>query len=148
MLKELYEHDYPRLKRLAYSMAGNECEDILQESFIKMIPYQHLSYGEAKALITTIVKNKCLDWIRHKKNLRKYRIWAPVPETTIQPVLPMEAKEIRAQVNRLPAYTRQVIELKFFEEMTFREIDKIVRRDHSSVHSQVQTGLRKLKSVV
>lgn len=148
MLKQLYEQDYPRLKRLAYSMAGNEWEDILQDSFMKMIPYQHLSYAEAQALITTIVKNKCLDWIRHEKTVKKYRQNMPEPEAVTPPSYSWDAKDLRTHVNRLPPYTRLVIELRFFEDMTLRDIGAIVNKDHATVYSQIRAGLRKLKPVV
>jgi RNA polymerase sigma factor (sigma-70 family) len=148
MLKQLYEQDYPRLKRLAYSMAGNEWEDILQDAFMKMIPYQHLSYGEAQALITTIVKNRCLDWMRHNKYVTRQLAAMPDPETYTQPTNTFEGKQLRAQVSRLPEYTRLVIEMRFFDDMTLRDIGKIVEKDHATVYSQIRNGLRKLKPVV
>jgi RNA polymerase sigma-70 factor, ECF subfamily len=145
MLKKLYDNDFPRLKQLAYSMAGNECEDLVQDAFIKMIPYQHLCYSEAQALITTIVKNKCRDWLRHQKTVLRYMKAMPEPETSCEISLPFVAKEIRNQVKQLPAYTRAIIELRYFEEMTLREIGKIVGKDHATVYSQIKNGLQKLK---
>jgi RNA polymerase sigma factor (sigma-70 family) len=148
MLKKLYDNDYHRLRRLAFSMAGNECEDLVQDAFIKMIPYQHLSYSEAQALITTIVKNKCFDWMRHDKTIKKYRQNMPEPVTVTPPSYSLDGKDLRTQVSRLPAYTRLVIELRFFEDMTLRDIGTIVGKDHATVYSQIRAGLRKLKPVV
>src|SRR5688572_5090272 len=145
MLKQLYEQDYPRLMRLAYSMAGEECEDILQDSFIKMIPYQHLSYSEAQALITTIVKNKCRDYLRHQKSVRRLIKKMPEPEGLSEPTLAMETQQLRAQVSKLPRHVRKIIELRYFEEMTLREIGTIVGKNHASVYHQIQKGLQKLK---
>lgn len=146
MLKKLYDNDYPRLKRLAYNMAGEECEDLVQDSFIKMIPYQHLSYSEAQALITTIVKNKCRDFLRHQKTVRRYMKEMPGPAYSCEISLPFDAKDLKDQVNSLPAGTRFVIEQRFFEELTLREIGKLIGKDHASVYSRIQTGLRKLKT--
>ncbi len=145
MLKKLYDNDYPRLMRLAFSMAGEEGEDMVQDSFIKMIPYQHLSYGEAQALITTIVKNKCRDWLKHQKYVRRQMEAMPEPER--KTILLFEAKDLKAQVNSLPADTRFVIEQRFYEGLTLREIGKLIGRDHASVYSRIQTGLRKLKTL-
>lgn len=147
MLKKLYDNDYPRLMRLAFSMAGEEGEYLVQDSFIKMIPYQHLSYSEAQALITTIVKNKCRDYLRHQKTVRRYMRKMPEPQTACEMKLPSEAKDLKAQVNRLPADTRFVIEQRYYEGLTLREIGKLTGKDHASVYSRIQTGLRKLKTL-
>lgn len=148
MLKKLYDNDYGRLKRLAFTMAGNECEDLVQDSFIKMIPYQHLSYAEAQALITTIVKNRCRDWLRHKKFIDRQMEAMPDPATSCETHLPFEAKELRAHINRLPAYTRMVINLRYYEDMKLRDIGKLVGKNHATVYSQMQRGLKSLKTTI
>jgi len=52
---------------------------------------------------------------------------------------------VRLAVNSLPPELRQVIVMKEFEELTFREIADVLGLPLSTVKSRLYTGLRQLQ---
>ena len=54
-------------------------------------------------------------------------------------------RRIRAALQRLPAEQRAVVELKFFQDLTFEEIAAICELPLSTIKSRLYTGLETLK---
>lgn len=75
--EELFYFHYPRLKKFAYHLLDNdhEAEDLVQDVFV----YVWNHFGELKNLdqispyLFTLLKNKCLNVIKHKAVELKYQ---------------------------------------------------------------------------
>ena len=55
------------------------------------------------------------------------------------------ADQVKAAVEALPAEERQVIELAYFDAMTYREVARVLGVPEGTVKSRIRTGLRWLR---
>jgi len=133
--------------RLAYSYLHNmsDAEDILQETLIK--------YIETTQSFENDVHKKA--WLlRVAANLSKNRIdYNRIRQTDeLEETLIMDEREdlsfVWDAVKKLPSKYREVIHLFYHEGYQTKEISKILRRNESSVRSDLKRGREKLKEVL
>lgn len=132
----------------AAKFVGNTSEDIVQESFMKMIEYQHLEFNEAAMLLNTIVKNKCIDHLRERKRQRKWRHCQPMENINTEMRLAFDETDLKRQLEIVSPQSRKCIELRYFEQYRVNEIADMLGIDHSSVSTAIKRGLIKLRSLI
>jgi RNA polymerase sigma-70 factor, ECF subfamily len=123
-----------------------ECEDIVQKAFVRFLDHSagYANSRKARTLLYTIVRNLCLDFLRKRK--RWDRITMPDPaggasaetEQAIESVADtcgtvetdLLRKEkitgIRKAVDSLHPENKALVYLRFHEELTYREIARIL----------------------
>jgi len=78
LFESLFRQFYPRLKRYAFHIVGNaqEAEDLVQEVFLYIWKNQGEidSSKNISALLFTIIRNKCLNYLKKKFVEEKYSI--------------------------------------------------------------------------
>lgn len=128
----LERHEGPLL-RFARPLAGSEdrAQDAVQEAFLKFVR-EGSRMTDVMALfpwLLQVVRNACLDMRRKEKRMdRKHEAarveaGAAVAESADAPVLNEEARtHVRDAVSKLPEKQREVLRLKLWEGMTYREI--------------------------
>lgn len=146
---------------LCYGMLGrdDEARDAAQETFISA--YRNLSgfRGEAKvsSWLHRIAVNQCLTIKRRGRsrvedyldddNSDQERIF--VAAQSASPGNEVERAErtriVRRAVDTLPVELRQVVVMKEFEEMTFKEISETLEIPLSTVKSRLYTALKQLR---
>ncbi len=73
--------------------------------------------------------------------------WAPTQESHEKTFLLDEQKEsVRRAMKNLPEDQKAVLELKFFQDLTFEEIAEVVQVPLSTIKSRLYAGLEILKS--
>lgn len=134
--------------RLAYSILKNPDEslDAVQTAACHALERQD-SLRDAGAVRTwfyRILINACNDILRQRARA------VPFPED-LEPSQedrePPDDTLIR-QVDALPPEVGTVIRLRFYEEMTLREISEITGQNLSTVKSRLYAGLKKLRIVM
>jgi RNA polymerase sigma factor (sigma-70 family) len=130
----------------AARFVGNVSEDIVQEAFVKMIEYPHLEINEAERLLTTIVKNKCIDHLRYIKRQKKWMNCQPTQNFNTEMKLPFDEADLRRQLEIVSPQSRKCIELRYFGQYRVNEIADMLNIDHSSVSTAIKRGLIKLRS--
>ena len=135
-----------RSYRLAYSVLQNreEALDAVQTAVCRALERQgSLRDPEAvKTWFTRLLMNACNDTLRQRGRV------VPFPEEG--PELGQEDPEpaddtLARRVNALPAEVGTVIKLRFYEEMTLKEIGEVTGQNISTVKSRLYAGLRKLR---
>jgi RNA polymerase sigma-70 factor (ECF subfamily) len=150
-----------RIFALAFGMLGREedARDATQETFLAAFRNLRGFRGEAKvsSWLHRIAVNQCITRQRRakvrneaalddeeEKNASSFA--APID---ISPSRVVEYRErtvaVRRAVNSLPVELRQVIVMKEFEELTFREIADALELPLSTVKSRLYTALRQLQ---
>ena len=149
-LAELYEQYGPRLYRYALVILADApaAEDVLQEAFCQLaealrrrsdlatLPYLH-----------TIVRNECYSRLRKRRR------------TTGLPVVPMlepvsteasgeELLMVDNALRTLPPEQREVVHLKIYEGLTFREIGERCGVSVNTAASRYRYALESLRSVL
>ena len=150
-----------RIFALAFGMLGREddARDATQETFLAAFRNLRGFRGEAKvsSWLHRIAVNQCITRQRRSKvrkedaledeEERQSRQFATPRE--LWPAFLAEGQEsseaVRRAVNSLPLELRQVVVMKEFEELTFREISDALDLPLSTVKSRLYTALRQLQ---
>jgi RNA polymerase sigma-70 factor (ECF subfamily) len=147
-----------RIFALTYGMLGREedARDATQETFLAAFRYLRGFRGEAKvsSWLHRIAVNQCISRQRRSK-VRGESALGEEHETTFATPLTyspahvaegrQETAAVRRAINSLPVELRQVVVMKEFEELTFREIADVLDLPLSTVKSRLYTALKQLQ---
>ena len=135
-----------RSYRLAYSVLHNRDEslDAVQTAVCRALEHQDSlrDPGAVKTWFTRILMNACNDLLRQRSRV------VPFPENGEEPFGedPEPSDETLARrVDALPREMGTVIKLRFYEELTLKEIGEVTGQNISTVKSRLYAGLRKLR---
>ena len=150
-----------RIFALAYGMLGREedARDATQETFLAAFRNLRGFRGEARvsSWLHRIAVNQCITRQRRAKVRKEAAIEDEEDRHTssfsspveISPSRVVEGREstdaVRRAVNSLPLDLRQVVLMKEFEELTFREIAEALDLPLSTVKSRLYTAMRQLQ---
>ena len=150
-----------RIFALAYGILGREedARDATQETFLAAFRNLRGFRGEAKvsSWLHRIAVNQCITRQRQarvrseaalddeeEKNSARFAmpvIYAPSRVVESR----QETVAVRRAVNSLPMELRQVVIMKEFEELTFREIAELLDLPLSTVKSRLYTAMKQLQ---
>src|SRR3954465_12786431 len=149
-----------RIFALAYGMLGREEEarDATQETFLSAFRSLRGFRGDAKvsSWLHRIAVNQCISRQRRAK-VRNESALEDEEDKASTFAVPLESSPatitegrqrtaaVRRALNSLPLELRQVIVMKEFEELTFREIAEALDLPLSTVKSRLYTGLKQLQ---
>jgi RNA polymerase sigma-70 factor (ECF subfamily) len=150
-----------RIFALAYGMLGREedARDATQETFLAAFRNLRGFRGEAKvsSWLHRIAVNQCITRQRRAKVRNEAGLddeeekdassfSAPLESSPARVAEGREQVEaVRRAVNSLPIELRQVVVMKEFEELTFREMADALDLPLSTVKSRLYTALRQLQ---
>ena len=162
LLDRLIEQYQFRLFRYLLHLTGNRerAEDFFQETWLRVLERGHQYDGKWKfeAWLFAIARNLVLDWHRRKKPQSLESLAGPHEEsasfelpdvksaTPLEQVLEAELRTgIELGLARVPAIYREVLVLRFQEEMQIEEIAGVTGAPLSTVKSRLYRGLEALK---
>jgi RNA polymerase sigma-70 factor (ECF subfamily) len=150
-----------RIFALSYGMLGREedARDATQETFLAAFRNLRNFRGEAKvsSWLHRIAVNQCITRQRRakvrnesglddeqEKNAGSFA--APMGYSPARVVESRQTTEaVRAAVKSLPPELRQIVVMKEFEDLTFKEIADTLELPLSTVKSRLYTGLKQLQ---
>lgn len=147
-----------RIFALTYGILGREedARDATQETFLAAFRNLRGFRGEAKvsSWLHRIAVNQCITRQRRAK-VRNESALEDSPATEFagtvdeSPARVVEGRQrtaaVRRALNGLPLELRQIVVMKEFEELTFREIAEALELPLSTVKSRLYTGLKQLQ---
>jgi RNA polymerase sigma-70 factor (ECF subfamily) len=147
-----------RIFALTYGMLGREedARDATQETFLAAFRNLRGFRGEAKvsSWLHRIAVNQCISRQRRAK-IRSESALEDEQENSFavpfshSPAHVAEGRQetlaVRRAINSLPLELRQVVVMKEFEELTFREIAEALDLPLSTVKSRLYTALKQLQ---
>lgn len=147
---------------LAYRVLGREedARDVCQEAFLRA--YRGLSKFKREAKFSSwlyrIALNLCRDWMRRQRrrgdlqaafdteDLPEHVLVDPISETAEDAIVRRDlGKAVGKVMATLPVQQREVIVLKEFHDLTFREIAELVGCPLSTVKTRFYQGLSTLR---
>lgn len=139
--------DQARFYRLAYSYLKNreEALDAVQTAICRALERQeHLREPDAlRTWFFRILVNVCTDMLRQRK-----RVTFIPPDAldagSYEDPLPADG-DLAARVDALPPEIATIIRLRFYEELSLKEISAVTGVPLSTVKTRLYTGLRKLR---
>ena len=164
LLDRLIEQYQYRLFRYLVYITGNKerAEDFFQETWIRVLERGHQYDGKSKfeAWLFAIARHLVIDWQRSKKALSLDSLTDPEQENPLQfaneketsplhQVLSHEMQEnVQASLSQIPAIYREVLVLRFQEELQIEEMAGVLSVPLSTVKSRLYRGLEALRSVL
>ncbi len=163
VLDALIEQYQYRLFRYLVYITGNRerAEDFFQETWIRVLERGHQYDGKSKfeAWLFSVARHLVIDWQRQKKAqsldaLTNPDEGAPMEFADDDPsplhlVLRQESEEtVQASLEKLPAIYREVLLLRFQEELGLVEIAAVLSAPLSTVKSRLYRGLEDLRTLL
>lgn len=150
-----------RIFALAYGMLGREedARDATQETFLAAFRNLRGFRGEAKvsSWLHRIAVNQCITRQRQARVRSEAALEDEQEKDAISFATPVhysplgvvegrqETVAVRRAINSLPLELRQVVIMKEFEELTFREIADVLDLPLSTVKSRLYTAMKQLQ---
>jgi len=139
--------DQARFYRLAYSYLQNQEEalDAVQTAVCRALERQDSlrDPGAMRTWFYRILTNVCTDQLRQRK-----RVTFVPPDAldtgSYEDPLPDDGT-LASRVDALPAEIAAVIRLRFYEELSLKEISAVTGAPLSTVKTRLYTGLKKLR---
>jgi RNA polymerase sigma-70 factor (ECF subfamily) len=166
LLDRLIEQYQYRLFRYLVHLTGNRerAEDFFQETWVRVLERGHQYEGKWKfeTWLFAIARNLVIDWQRRKKPASLDELMEPREDATpFEPATAAEQSplaqvmqrqgesEVQVSLTQLPVIYREVLLLRFQEEMNLEEIAAVMSTPLSTVKSRLYRGLEELrKSIV
>jgi RNA polymerase sigma-70 factor (ECF subfamily) len=161
LLIEQYQY---RLFRYLVYLTGNRerAEDFFQETWVRVLERGHQYDGKWKfeAWLFAIARNLILDWHRRKKPESLDSLAGPDENASFdvkdeKSVTPLESflneeqrEGIQSSLTRIPVLYREVVILRFQEEMQLEEIAGVLSIPVSTVKSRLYRGLEALRGAM
>ena len=160
-LIEQYQH---RLYRYLLFLTGNRAlaEDLFQETWIRVLERGHQYNAKSKfeSWLFAIARNLVIDVSRRKKiasleelgDSESNQPFELPDEHSISPLQLLVSRESKEAVQlsllKIPANYREVLLLRFQEELSLEEISAVLATPISTVKSRLYRGLTVLKSAL
>ena len=137
-LFEQYRDDVYRLA-LSYTKSIQEAEDVCQTVFLKLMKQKRIEPGKERAWLMQVTANRC-------KNLLRSSWWKrtiPVEET--MPAPDLQYTDIWENVMALPPKYRVLVYLRYYEELTTREMAELLHISQSAVTTRLSRARQMLR---
>ena len=144
--EELVKLYYPEILRYCLWHAPDRmaAEDAAQETFLKAVRHfdRYVHKGRFKAFLYQIAANTCVDMWRKKKP-------EALPEELVYTEREFDRAEQEADlarlVERLPEKQREIVLLRFAQDLTLRETADVLGLPLRTVQSRLRAALKYLK---
>ena len=149
LIQYILDHQ-ERFYRLAYSYTGNQEDalDVVQNAVCRALE----AYGSIRnpdAIHTwfyRILTNECLRLLKErKKDARAARL---EDENAVYYEKAYDRENVEEELDRLEPEVQTVIRLRFFEEMSLKEIAEITGCNVNTVKTRLYRGLKQLKETM
>jgi RNA polymerase sigma-70 factor (ECF subfamily) len=164
LLDRLIEQYQFRLFRYLVYITGDRAraEDFFQETWIRVLERGHQYDGKSKfeAWLFAIARHLVIDWQRTKKAQSLDALTDPELEKPLQipsenepsplhQLLALEREEdVQASLEKIPAIYREVLVLRFQEELQIEEMAGVLSIPVSTVKSRLYRGLDALRGAL
>jgi len=164
LLDRLIEQYQYRLFRYLVHITGDtaRAEDFFQETWIRVLERGHQYDGKSKfeAWLFAIARHLVIDWQRSKKAQSLDALTDPGLEHPLQlanekepsPLQQALAKEdeanVQSSLKKIPAIYREVLVLRFQEELQIEEMAGVLSIPVSTVKSRLYRGLEALRGAL
>ncbi len=151
---ELYRIFLDRIYRFVYYLVRDEfsAEDITQNTFLKAwnnLPNFSQDRGTFQSYLYTIARNLVIDNQRKKKELSLEAGYGADIETDENPEEKIwkddMMQKVRVALSDLNELDRQLVILRFFEEMHFDEIAEVVGKEAGTIRVKMHRIMESLK---
>ena len=144
------KEQYDKLLRYCYSKTKDRfaAEDIVQETFLRF--WQSKSYketGKELAYLYTIARNLCIDEFRKPQHV-DIEVCSDAALHYSEIDKHLMQTELNSALDRLQEEQREIIILRFANELAVSDIAEILKISRFSVRRRIKSGLGALKNMM
>lgn len=140
----LLNYTFKILGRLAPS------EEVVQDSFMKLWQQEFPGNFDhyPKAWLYKVCRNLAIDTLRKEKRISFDENLDDILSTPCISESLLEASKIMAKINQLEALEKEVLVLKFNDDLSYKEIAELIGISVNLVGVRIHNGLEKIRAVV
>ncbi|MEP2023574.1 MAG: sigma-70 family RNA polymerase sigma factor [Reichenbachiella sp.] len=151
LVREYQERIYWHIRKMVID--HDDADDLVQDVFIKVWNNIH-KFREDSSLYTWIYRiatNECLNFLKKKRT----KFFLPINDvanelsTKLDESSPISGEEIQMKLQKallkLPDKQRLVFNMKYFEEMKFREIAEITKTSEGALKASYHLAVKKIE---
>jgi RNA polymerase sigma-70 factor, ECF subfamily len=152
-LTELVERYQSPLTRFSFRMTGGNtqlAEDLVQETFLRLVAYRGKLPACFKPWVFTITRNLIYDAFRSAAYRKEYQNDDETLQNTDTGINPADhdQEDVVGALQRLPLPQREVLVLRFYHELTLDEIAEITHAPLGTVKSRLFHALKQMKRLL
>lgn len=143
-LKEQYE----KLLRYCYMLTKdrNLAEDIVQDAYIRFWrTHSYKDSGKELAYLYVIARNLCMDEFRKQKPCDIDSIGEIPADRGYEPESRLDGMALEEALKKLPGELRELVVLRYTNEMRVGDIAKIIGLSRFAVHRRLKEALKLLR---
>ena len=146
-------HQIPLLNFFARMGASSDCEDLVQETFVRLFRYR-LQYKPAARFTTFLYHLARNVWAdRGRKIIRIERLTSEFQKevevaSQSTPERPGDAVDVEAALDRLSPKLREVIVLNIYQGLRYQEVADVLEIPLGTVKSRINLALTALKEIL
>jgi len=138
-----------------YRLTGNKAvtDDLLSELFVKLVEkISSFKGGSFESWLFTVASNIFHDYLRGKQRerklleVRKRQLESEITETKHSDG--GRTDKLQVQLDKLDADTRNLIMLRFYSQLSFKEMAKMRSEPIGTTLSKLHRGLKKLRELM
>lgn len=137
-LFQQYKDDVYRFA-LSYTKSIQEAEDVCQTVFLKLLEQSHITPGKERAWLMQVTANTCRNVLRSSW----WKRTVPMEETLEAPA--PQYTDIWETVMELPPKHRVLVYLRYYEELTTKEMAALLRISPTAVTTRLTRARQMLK---
>lgn len=136
-----YKDDVYRLA-LSYTKSIQEAEDVCQTVFLKLLEQKEITPGKERSWLMQVTANTC-------RNVLRSAWWKrTVPMEETLPAVDPQYTDTWEKVMALPPKYRVMIYLRYYEELSTKEMAQLLHISQSSVTTRLNRARQMLKSAL
>ncbi len=153
---ELIRMYYPYVTGYLMKLAGDKflCEDLTQETFLKMIKsidrYDLSSSAGFGTYIITIARNTYIDHCRRERKVIVPLDYAEISYAGFEEevITRLEYEQTVKLMETLPEPQREALRLKYIDRLTLKEIEAVTGAEQKTIKSRIFEGKKKLRKLL
>ncbi len=149
-MEEYIRNNQENIYRFAYSYVKNRTDalDIVQESIYKALKnYRSLKdNSKIKSWFFSIVRNTSLTYLKKSKREILYEVVPEKIEKNINEVN-IESLDLYLAIEKLPIDSKELIVMRYFEDMELKEMAKILKININTLKSRLYKTIQELRLV-
>lgn len=136
-----YKDDVYRLA-LSYTKSIQEAEDVCQTVFLKLLEQKEITPGKERSWLMQVTANTC-------RNVLRSAWWKrTVPMEETLPTVDPQYTDTWEKVMALPPKYRVMIYLRYYEELSTKEMAQLLHISQSNVTTRLNRARQMLKSAL
>ncbi|MBI4652812.1 sigma-70 family RNA polymerase sigma factor [Candidatus Kuenenbacteria bacterium] len=159
--EEIYNFYAPKIYKFIYFKVSliEDAEDLTSQTFTKFLKYltKKKTINNLQALLYNIAKNLIIDFYRQKKQVSlfddKIKDQLVDEKNLIENLnltldLAIDIKNIKKAIEKLDNEDKEIIILRFVNDLSIREISKILGKSQINIRVSLHRALKRLREMI